>query len=217
MTGILRRAFFLVVGIATAVGVLIGVVLSPLLLARFATLFQFDAGVAAQVGGSYGAASALLSAIALCMVALSALLQVRQTRIGQLQASRTLQLELLRMAMDKPEYRSVLGDEFKALTPTAWREHAYLNLWVMYLQMAFLTGAVSAAGVYRIALGEVFGSRKGLDYWTTAEPSFRAEASTRGHKRFLGILRRACAEGLRLRAEAERPVPGPARGGAGNA
>jgi len=197
-----RRATFLVITTVAVAGVLAGVALSPILLAWLGAWLKFDVTLASQVGSGYGAASALLSAVALCVVAFTAVLQVRQTRIGQLQASRSLQLELLRMAMDQPQFRTVLGDDFKSLSPTAWREHAYLNLWMMYLQMAYLTGAINAAGVRRVALDELFANQKGIDYWAAADSSFEAEASTRAHRRFIAILRSAYAQGLRQRAEA---------------
>jgi hypothetical protein len=184
----IRRALIILTGLALVVSVLIGVALSPILIAELGRLFEFDAKYASRLGGAYGAASALLSAIALCGVAFATFLQVRQMHIGQLHAVRALQLELLRIAMEKPEYRAMLGDGFKSLSPAAWREHAYLNLWVMYLQMGFLTGAISEGGVRRIVHGEIFASGRGLGYWTTVEPSFRAEAATRKHRRFVTIL-----------------------------
>jgi len=198
----MRSMMFALSAAAVVLAVLFGLALSPVLLTRFAVLLKLDTELASQVGSSYGATSALLSAIALCVVALSAILQVRQTRIGQLQASRSLQLELLKMAMEKPQYRGALGDAFRLLTPTAWREHAYLNLWVMYLQMSYLTGAIGDEGVRRVVSSEVFASTAGLDFWARAAPSYTAEATGRRHRKFLAIVTAAHAEALTLRAAA---------------
>lgn len=201
----MRNIILTFCALVAAVAVLAGLALSPLLLTWFAAELKLNTELASQVGGSYGAVSALLSALALCVVALSAILQIRQTRVGQLQASRSLQLELLRMAMEKPEYRGMLGDGFRSLTPTAWREHAYLNLWLMYLQMGYLTGAIGDEGVRRVVSSEMFASARGLEFWERAAASYLAEATGRRHRKFVALVTAAHAEAVALRAVAAAP------------
>jgi hypothetical protein len=178
-------AFLLV---AVVVGV---VVLSPLGLEFASSWRSFNWNRLSAIGQSYQAAAALLAALALCALAVSIRLQVRQTRVSQLQAARTMQLDLIRMAIQDPEYRRVLGQELLDLGMTRWKEHTYLNLWIMYLQMAYLTGAYDDTGIRRVLTDEFFNGASGLRYWPVARKAFDAEATTRRHRRFFDLVEAA--------------------------
>ncbi len=195
-----RRLSKRLVGALLVVGGIAAVVLSPMALDAAAGSLGVDWARLSEVGQSYGAASALLAAIALCVVAYSAWLQVRQTQVSQLQSARTLQLELLRMAIERPEYRSVLGDDLLRLDAQRWREHIYMNLWIMYLQMAFITGALDEEGVRRILAGELFNGTAGIEYWPLARPAFQAEAASRRHQRFVRLVDEEHAKATATRA-----------------
>lgn len=133
-------------------------------------------------------ASILLSAVTLWLLLTSTLTQMNQERISQLHSSRSLQIELLRISLEVPEYREVLGSNFSALDTTKWRQHAYLNMWVMYIQMSFLTGSISEKGIRRFFSGEFFDGKPGINYWTKTKDVLSAEASSRQHKKFIKIV-----------------------------
>lgn len=183
-----------VIGVSIAIIVAgLTVLLSPLALGKIGKLLHLDWSQLSNIGQSYGAASALLAALALCVLAASALLQVSQTRVTQIQAARTLQLELLRVAIAEPEYRAAFGSDYTSLDEKTWRLHAYLNLWLMYWQMAYLTGALDTQGVVRLLSAELFAGEAGITYWPLARPAFVAEAKTFSSKRFLALVDKAYA------------------------
>ena len=162
-------------------------IISPLLLDVLSVRLNIDSQRVSELGQSYGAASALLSAAALGVLAVSTVVQIRQTKVGQLHAVRSFQLELLRMALDNPEYREALGVDLNALNVSEWRRHAYLNLWVMYFQMNFLIGAIDEPGLRRFLSGEFFNGPLGIGYWTRSRSAIAAEGGTRRHKLFVRI------------------------------
>jgi hypothetical protein len=168
--------------------ILLLIVLSPIMLETFGKMLPLDVEYLSKIGGSYGAISAILSGISLCFLAGSSVLQVRQTQITQLHAIRTMQLELLRMSMDNPTYRSALGEGYQAKSKEKWRLHAYLNLWTMHFQMAFLTGSIGEAGLRSWLRNELFDSEHGRQFWGDARSAYRAEQTTQKHKRFFIIL-----------------------------
>jgi len=183
MKVILRILSYLVI-----VAALLLVLFSPIMLQTFGKMLPLDVEYLSKIGGSYGGISAILSGIALCFLAVSSVLQVRQTQIAQLHATRTMQLELLRMSLDNPLYRGALGDTFQAKSEEKWRLHAYLNLWTMHFQMAFLTGAIEEAGLRSWVRNELFDSEHGRQFWDEACPAYRAEQMTRKHRKFFTIL-----------------------------
>src|SRR4051812_36742765 len=61
-----------------------------------------DWGKLSYIGQTYGAASAMMSALGLIGVAASLVIQTRQVRLGQMQAARMQQLSLMDMAMRDP-------------------------------------------------------------------------------------------------------------------
>jgi hypothetical protein len=164
------------------------VVVSPVILEHFGKLLPLDVEYVSKIGGSYGAISAILSAIALCFLAVSSYLQVRQTQISQLHAIRTMQFELLRISLDNPQYRGALGASFGSKSDNDWRFHAYLNLWTMHFQMAFLTDAIDERGLRSWVINELFNSEYGLGYWEEARDAFKAEQKTGKHKTFFRII-----------------------------
>jgi hypothetical protein len=181
--------------IGLAVALFIGsVAVSPVLLNWLGAKLLIDSNLTSQIGSSYGAVSALLSALALCVLAATSALQVRQMKISQLHAARSIQLELLRLAIDEPNFRVALGDTFAEKSEEQWRMHAYLNLWTMHFQMAYLTGAIGDEGVKAWLREELFGSKHGLDFWKTARGAYLAERTTARHKQFAHLVDTVCVE-----------------------
>lgn len=183
----MRAALWGVIALAV-VAALVLVFLSPLVLQSLGKMLPLDVEYLSKVGSSYGAISAILSGLALCFLAAGSGLQLRQTRITQLHAVRSMQLELLRISLSDPVYRGALGGNFQSKSQEKWQVHAYLNLWTMHFQMAFLTGAIEEAGVRAWARNELFDSHHGRKFWEEARPAYRAEQATRRHKRFFAIL-----------------------------
>jgi Family of unknown function (DUF6082) len=182
------KTFLRILSYLAIFAVLLLVLLSPILLQTFGKMLPLDVEYLSKIGGSYGAISAILSAIALCFLTVSSVLQLRQTQIAQLHATRAMQLELLRISLDNPLYRGALGDDFQAKSEEKWRFHTYLNLWTMHFQMAFLTGAIEEVGLRSWARRELFASEYGRQFWNDARSAYHAERTTRKHQSFFKAL-----------------------------
>lgn len=185
--------------VCAAIAALVLIVASPLALEPLGKALITDSEFVSRVGSSYGAISALISAISLFILSIGSVLQARQTQIARLQSARMMQLELLKLSLQNPAYRLALGDEFGNKSAAEWRIHAYQNLWVMHFQMAFITGAIEEAGLRAWLQRELFGSQHGMDFWQKIRSSARAEASTPKHRQFIDIV-----DGEFSRANAKR-------------
>ncbi|RSM51497.1 hypothetical protein DMB66_41795 [Actinoplanes sp. ATCC 53533] len=84
---------------------LVGVLLIPLILGRLFTS-EGDYSRISDIGQAYGAASAVISAVALGVVVLG---QYRQAHRARLQALFDMTDELVQLAMDEPMYRQCWG------------------------------------------------------------------------------------------------------------
>ncbi|MEU8340049.1 MULTISPECIES: DUF6082 family protein [Micromonospora] len=121
--------------------------------------------------------STAISMIALAGVALSLLMQRKQTRISQVQASRTMRLELVKPALDDPELLAAWG--YREETPAAEaRLRAYTNLVFAYLLTAFDLGTITEPEL-RSEMRRKFESGKIRDFWKNSrqaylEPSFQS-------------------------------------------
>jgi hypothetical protein len=107
-TAATRRASTLVITL-TSVAVLALVILSPFALALLANEDGVDWNSLSTVGQTYGAVSAVIAVLALGGVAASLVVQNREAKANREQALRVLHTDLLRMAMDNPEYMGLLG------------------------------------------------------------------------------------------------------------
>lgn len=163
-------------------------VASPLALEPIGKALVEDPDFVSKIGSSYGAISALISAISLFILAIGSLLQSRQTEIAQLQAARVMQLELLKLSLQNPAYRHALGEHIGEKSSGEWRAHAYLNLWMMHFQMSFITGAINEEGLRAWLRREFFGGKPGLDFWYEIKSAAKSEASTRKHRQFIAIV-----------------------------
>src|SRR5689334_21565470 len=105
---LLRRPLlitFLTIGLITVTGL---VIFSPFALAALVH-FKVDWLELSNIGQTYGAVSALLSSLALAGVIVSLLYQSRSNRNATEQRIRTLQFELLKMAMADPSLMTASG------------------------------------------------------------------------------------------------------------
>ena len=94
-----------VLAFTAAVG---GVALFPLILGRMFTSDD-DYSRISDIGQSYGAASAMVSTVALGVVLVGLVMQYRQFTSGRHEALSAMTDELVRLAMDEPAYRQCWG------------------------------------------------------------------------------------------------------------
>lgn len=116
------------------------------------------------------AASIVISSIALVGVVVSLLLQIRQLRTSEAEVFRTLQIEIARMAVERPEIIIDPADPMRA-DPSTFQRHVYLNLMVMYWRAAFLLGNLHEAEL-RNQVATLFIVQSRRDWWAMARTSY---------------------------------------------
>src|SRR5690349_8108119 len=90
-------------------GMLFLVIISPAALNLVARIPGMNWARLSNVGQTYGAISALLTALALGGVVISLIYQARDVRTAREQASRAVHQELLKIEMEDPFYMEILG------------------------------------------------------------------------------------------------------------
>ncbi|WP_371784845.1 DUF6082 family protein [Streptosporangium subroseum] len=170
------------------------VALSPLALSRLA---RFDAswGLLADVGQTYDAAAALLTALALLGIVGSLIVQVRDVHIARMQAHRESHLELVRMLMDDPVYQRAHGfpDSPPHLKDEV-RQRVYNNLWMSFWSISFELGTISE-GEVRDATSTIFNGEASRIYWKNAR-AVRARSAKGRQRRFVRIVDEEYREAL---------------------
>ncbi|MGI5208326.1 DUF6082 family protein [Spirillospora sp. CA-108201] len=94
------------------------------------------------IGQTYGAASALLAALALIGIAATLIFQAHDTKIAREEARRIAIAELLKMAMDDPALDEAWGPVPADADPRARRQLMYINMIISEWQMSFETKAL---------------------------------------------------------------------------
>lgn len=201
-TRVSRR--LLLTGAVTIVAVLSGVVLSPLLLTH-AVGDPGDWSRASAVGETYGAAAALLSALALCGVAASLALQFGQLKQAQFASHRERNLEILRMAIDDERLLPVLGGDSP---PELHVQEIYANLVFGHMSLSWDQGIQTEASV-RKNVAMLFENPVVVKWWSDRKDVW-SEVHSRRRSRFLravALEHEVALDRLR-RVEAEKKVAG---------
>ncbi|MBG0828960.1 hypothetical protein HS041_14390 [Planomonospora sp. ID67723] len=139
------------------------------------------------IGQTYGAASTLLSVLALVGVAVSLVLQAREAKSDREQALRMLHADLMKMAMEDPLYRRAWGPFFDSDDPDTPREHMYVNLIVSQWSMEYELRTITEEHLRPIAR-TLFSGPAGRRYWTNVRELRITSTSTRRERRFHRIL-----------------------------
>jgi Family of unknown function (DUF6082) len=139
-----------------------------------------------NVGQTYGFAAALLSGLAFLGIAISIFYQGRQITVSQLQATRTLQLELLKLAYEHPDLQEAWGRSLDA-PYLEWRKRTYMNLIFMYLRMGYVMHETTDASLHR-TMANRFKTQMGREYWENARLAFSVGAKSRRDRSFFRIV-----------------------------
>ncbi|GIH92163.1 DUF6082 family protein [Planobispora siamensis] len=202
--GFARRALITIL-LLVVVGLVSGLVaISPLAL----SLLGDQAGDwerLSLIGQTYGAASTLLSVLALLGVAVSLVLQAREAKSDREQALRMLHTDLMKMAMEDPLYRRAWGPFFDSDDHDTPREHMYVNLIVSQWAMEYELETITEQHLRSIAF-TLFSGPAGRRYWRNVRDLRLESASTRRERRFHQILDEEFARAP------EPPGPPPASG-----
>jgi hypothetical protein len=176
--------------VALVAGAAAAVLLSPVLLRQVADR-SANWGTLSDVGQTYGAASALLSALALAGVAASLFFQARQADGQQIQTVRMLHVELTRMALEEPELFLPSWRPIDAPTIAGKRQHLYQNLLISYVWMSYELSGLREAEV-RALLSRIFEGEAARLYWRRVRggwmPTFVRSSSRRRGRRFIRVV-----------------------------
>ena len=185
----LRRSLpiaLLTIGFITIIGL---VILSPFALTELAHS-RINWLQLSDIGQTYGAVSALLSSLALVGVIVSLLFQSRDNQNAREQTTRTLQFELLRMAMEDPSLMTAGGAPWDLDIPSdssSIRQFLYVQIWTSFLGGNYTIGELPESAVRHIAAHELFRSEAGRNYWA-AVGQVQIENSQGRRKQFFHIL-----------------------------
>ncbi|GAA1618872.1 hypothetical protein GCM10009828_053820 [Actinoplanes couchii] len=168
----------------TLLAVVAAVLLSPLLMARAAS-GDLPWVQLANVGQAYGGASALLSAAALCGVVASLLFHRRQVHQELAEMDRQQHLELIKLALDNPEFLEVL-DPKTASTPHA-RQELFINLMMMYWLAVWELGVVDETEL-RAMVADLFSSEISRSWWARVGRIWIDTRNNRERRRFVSIV-----------------------------
>lgn len=163
---------------------IIAVLLSPFVLVGVSYVGNLKWLKLSYIGQTYGAASALLAALGIVAISASLIIQRRQVEIAQVQAARSMQLELTRLSLQYPNLPklwingSSLNDEYT--------ESVFLNLVFKYYEMGFISGFYSEEGVGAI-LHRRFLLEETRRWWSTAVTAYSSEADNKVRRRFVEI------------------------------
>ncbi|CNF16636.1 Uncharacterised protein [Mycobacterium tuberculosis] len=170
---------------STVIGAMVLVILSPLaMLGMFADI-DVDWPLLGNIGQTYGAVSAVLAAAALAVLGVSVALQAKEMRHAREQAARSTQFELMRMMVDDPVYREVVGwDSREGLSSDELRRDVYINLLLNWWRMRWEFKDMPEHEVRAAARGDIFFGSAGRDYWRRRGEQRLSFAKTRRERRF---------------------------------
>jgi len=146
------------------------VILSPFALRVLATSFGLNWSNLSNIGQTYGAVSALITALALGGVVVSLLYQARDVGTARSHAIRTFQFELLRMELEDADLMWASGAPWGMAIPAdhrVLRRHVFVHMWLSYWEDQFLLNEMSAKSV-RLAAKELFAGKPAREYWERA-------------------------------------------------
>jgi hypothetical protein len=160
--------------------------LSPLALRSFrgATL-QWER--LSFIGQTYGAASAVISVLALVGVILTLNYQARETKRAREETRRQAISDLLRMAMNDPDLDECWGPVPAPDDPKSRKQQLYTNMIVAAWALSYETGATPELRL-RYNANELFRGPVGREYWRNAGESRLSTSANRRERRFHKIL-----------------------------
>ena len=139
------------------------------------------------IGQTYGAASAILSVLALIGVVVTLRLQARETKLAREEARRQAIADLLKMAMDDPDLSECWGPTGLSEPLKVQRQQIYLNLIVSEWRQSYESKALPEKRL-RAVTYEMFRGEAGRGYWRAAREHRLSTSGSRAERRFHEIL-----------------------------
>lgn len=160
------------------------------------------------IGQTYGAASAIVSVLALVGIVLTLSYQARETKLAREETRRQAIGDLLKMAMDDPDLDECWGPVPESDDPKTRKQLLYTNMIIAEWSLSFGTRALPEARL-RVIANEMFQGQVGRDYWRNAREARLSTSASHRERRFHEILDEEYKR-AEPPAVTERSIPGPA-------
>jgi hypothetical protein len=185
-----RLALRFAIAIISAVALIL-VIASPIALKWIAGIHGVDWSNLSDIGQTYGAISALLSALALGTVAVSLLFQARDYRASREQTNRSIHNQLLQMEMEDPFYMEIMGIPMgKSIGLSGYdsmRRSHFILMWLQFWEGLYVLGDMTEGEVRDAATRELFASPYGRQHWSGVR-NIRLKFSAGRRLRFAKII-----------------------------
>ncbi|WP_330457379.1 DUF6082 family protein [Streptomyces sp. NBC_00820] len=168
---------------------LLGLIASmPFVLAAVAPA-NTDWGKLSAISQAYGAASVVLSAVALAGVAFSLLYQVRQVRASNEQAIRDSHLQLVALALSNPDLLQAWSPPVAPITLKRHQQHLITSLALGELLQRFRVGHLSVEKL-AVKLDGHFAGEIAREQWECEGPGWRRtmESGDRRDRAFVRLV-----------------------------
>jgi hypothetical protein len=139
------------------------------------------------IGQTYGAASAIVSVLALVGIVLTLSYQAREAKLAREETRRQAIGDLLKMAMDDPDLDECWGPVPSPSDPKTRKQLLYANMIIAEWALSFETGALPETRLRAIA-NEMFQGQIGRNYWQTARIARLSTSASKRERRFHKIL-----------------------------
>ncbi|MEV0805338.1 DUF6082 family protein [Micromonospora sp. NPDC050200] len=190
VSGLARRSATPTALLLAVLLVLVAVLFSPVGLLWIGQQPGYDWPLLGNVGQTYGAASAILAALALIGVVTSLTLQAREAKAAREQALRALHTDLMKMAIDDPRLLECWGPIEESTDLDWFRKHVYTNLIVSHWQLMWEVDVLTEPHLEVLA-DQFFQGAAGRRFWAEARgPRMKAEISRRA-RRFTAVVDRS--------------------------
>lgn len=183
-----KRVAFISVLTVAAVSMLVLVAVSPLALRQIGSIRGVNWVQLSNIGQTYGAASALLTGLALIGVAGSMVFQVRAIEVSRWDSSREKHVHLMEMALKDPVYMRAWGLDPEALGGSdRGRQLLYINLIISYWEDQYRLGSVQENAL-RGDLAILFRGEAGREFWAIGRYARLRTSHSRRVRRFSSIV-----------------------------
>lgn len=139
------------------------------------------------IGQTYGAASAVLSVLAVIGVAVTLVLQARDSRSLRLQAIRESHIRLLEMAMNDPELNKVWGPSGLSDPFVQQRQNMYANMILSQWEMSYATRSLTDDHL-RLLAAEFLSGTIGREFWALARQARLDTSESKLNRRFHELI-----------------------------
>ena len=139
------------------------------------------------IGQTYGAASAIISVLALVGVVLTLGYQARETKRAREETRRQAIADLLKMAMEDPDLDECWGPMPAPDDQKSRKQQLCTNMIIAAWEMSYETGATPEHRL-RYNANEMFSGEVGRTFWRNSRESRLSTSANRRERRFHQIL-----------------------------